>query len=378
SRTDIARMRLLLLVNEYPPDRTAGTAVATYQLARFMVEKGAEISVVVTERAPGSPPMSDDAGVKVCRLYAGWVPIVRWMNRMRRIRRLVGTVKPDLLHAQSISCGLYAAVAAFGRRLPVLTSIQGQDLYQASFLQRKTEVRWALRAAGRVTAVTPALATLAESLTGVRPIHVVPHGFLHEQGIASRDALRERFGLRPLELVLLCAARLDPIKGVDVLVQAVADVPEATVWLAGDGPERRHLEQMAASLGVAQRLRFLGNLPHRDLAERMRAADLFVLPSRSEAFGIVLAEAMDAGLPIVASRVGGIPGLVEADNGLLVPPEDPAALAWAIRELLADPERRAAMARVNPEKAKAYRWETVGETYWKAYRELLAESRVQA
>ncbi|MDE3019497.1 MAG: glycosyltransferase family 4 protein [Nitrospirota bacterium] len=371
-------MRLLLLVNEYPPDRTAGTAMATYQLARFMVEKGAEISVVVTERAPGAPPMSDDAGVKVCRLHAGWVPIVRWMNRMRRIRRLVGTVKPDLLHAQSISCGLYAAVAAFGRRLPVLTSIQGQDLYQASFLQRKTEVRWALRAAGRVTAVTPALAELAESLTGVRPIHVVPHGFLHEQGIASRDALRERFGLRPLELVLLCAARLDPIKGVDILVRAVADVPEVTVWVAGDGPERRHLGQMADSLGLAGRIRFLGNLPHRVLTERMHAADLFVLPSRSEAFGIVLAEAMDAGLPIVASRVGGIPGLVEADNGLLVPPEDPAALAGAIRELLADPGRRAAMARVNSEKAKAYRWETVGETYWKAYRELLAESRVQA
>lgn len=365
-------MRLLLLVNEYPPDRTAGTAMATQQLARFMAAKGCETSVVVTERISGSPAEAKEDGILVHRLRSGPIPVLRWLSRTRRVRRLVGELAPDLVHAQSISCGLYAALAAAGRGIPVLTSIQGQDLYQASPAQRKAEVAWALRWADRVTGVTPALARLAEDVAGVRSVQVVPHGFTHECGLPSRAELRGRFGLRPLECVLLCAARMDPIKGVDVLVQAVKDVPDATVWLAGDGPERGRLTQLAVSLGVAQRLRFLGNLPHRDLAERMRAADLFVLPSRSEAFGIVLAEAMDAALPIVATRVGGVPGLIGPDNGVLVPPEDPGALAEAIRQLLADLGRRAAMVRINPEKARAYRWDTVGESYFTVYRELLA------
>jgi len=368
-------LRVCIVVNEYPPGRTAGTAMATQALARFLVGKGCHVFVVVTERGLNEPAVSNEDGVIIHRLWHGSVHVVRWASRVRRIRRLVGAIAPDALHGQSISCGLYAVLASWGRAIPVLACIQGYDLWESTPLKRRTEVRWALRGADRVTAVSPVLARLGEAVADLPRIDVLPHGFRPESELPERAQLRDQWHVQPTAIVLLFAGRLLPIKGVDVLLHAFKEVAEGLLWIAGGGFEGERLKELARTLGIAERVGFLGNLPHRSLAERMKAADLFVLPSRSEPFGIVLVEAMDAALPIVATEVGGIPSIVESENGLLVPPDDVAALAKAIRELMNDPARRAAMACANAVKAKAYRWETLGESYLDLYRELVAARR---
>ena len=137
-------------------------------------------------------------------------------------------------------------------------------------------------------------------------------------------------------------ARLHPVKGLDILLEAVAlvrrDLPDVEALIIGDGPERAALERRIAALGLSDRVRLVGH--REDVPAALAGLDLFVLPSRSEAFPNALMEAMASALPVVATEVGGVPEIVDHGyTGLLVPPGQPDRLADAIRELAAQPER---------------------------------------
>jgi glycosyltransferase involved in cell wall biosynthesis len=135
--------------------------------------------------------------------------------------------------------------------------------------------------------------------------------------------------------VVLTLARLSPQKGIDTLLAAAASVPTAHFVIVGDGPDRPTLEAQAGALGVAGRVSFLGH--RRDVPALLQCCDLFVLPSLFEGLPLAVLEAMAAGKPVVASRIGGTDeAVLDGVTGLLVPASDPAALAEAIRTVLAD------------------------------------------
>jgi glycosyltransferase involved in cell wall biosynthesis len=145
-------------------------------------------------------------------------------------------------------------------------------------------------------------------------------------------------------VVLLGAAHLVRGKGFQHLLEALTRVrqPQVKLRLAGDGPESGALAKRAGELGLGDRVELLGL--RNDLPELAAAADLFVQPTVYEAFGLAVAEAMACGLPVIASRVGGLPELVRhQETGLLVPPGDPWALAEAIDQLASQPEVRRRM-----------------------------------
>jgi len=147
---------------------------------------------------------------------------------------------------------------------------------------------------------------------------------------------------------ILCAGRLWPTKGQDTLIRAMAllknSVPDAKVEFVGDGPQRETYQRLAQELGVADRCTFAGNVPHDEVLARMAAATVCVVPSRSEAFGIVNIESMAVGTPVVASQVGGIVEIIrDGQDGFLVPPDDPQALANRLYLILSDPALRAQM-----------------------------------
>jgi glycosyltransferase involved in cell wall biosynthesis len=150
--------------------------------------------------------------------------------------------------------------------------------------------------------------------------------------------------------------RLHPVKGHRVFLdaaRAVLDqVPDAYFVLVGDGPMRAELESQARALGIDSRVRFLGS--RRDVPRLLAAMDLLALPSTEEAIGRVLVEAHAAGLPAVASRIGGTPEVVEhGRSGFLVPPGDPPALAVRMRELLSDRDRSRQMGAVGKEHVRS-------------------------
>jgi glycosyltransferase involved in cell wall biosynthesis len=147
--------------------------------------------------------------------------------------------------------------------------------------------------------------------------------------------------------VVLCVGRFNPSKGQDVLIRALVSLSDDVhLRLLGGGPTESSLRRLARDLEVEGRCQFLGTVPYDDVFAHMRADALTVVPSRTEAFGRVNIESLAVGTPVVASRVGGIPEIVrDGVDGLLVPPDDPPALAAALQRLLDDADLRAEMGR---------------------------------
>jgi len=165
--------------------------------------------------------------------------------------------------------------------------------------------------------------------------------------------------------------RLAPQKDVGTLLQAFARLPADTqLMLAGDGPDRPALQHRAQRFGG--RVHFTGFVPHVKVPAVLRHVDLLVLPSLYEDLSSALIEAMAAGLPVVATRVGGIADLVRYGvNGLLVaPPRDPAALAAAIGQILADPAAAARMSAAARSTAAAYAWPDLARQVLEVYRQV--------
>ncbi len=170
-----------------------------------------------------------------------------------------------------------------------------------------------------------------------------------EAAAADRAQFLARLGLPPDRPRILFSGKLTPIKAPDVLLEAVARLaePRASLCLVGDGPLRASLEARARALGIAERVCFAGFRNQRELPAFYDAADVFVLPSRQEPWGLVVNEAMNAGRAIVVSdKVGAGPDLVRpGENGAIVPAGDVDALAAALKAVLASPEQSTRMGR---------------------------------
>ena len=170
--------------------------------------------------------------------------------------------------------------------------------------------------------------------------------------------------------VLGALGRLDFQKGFDVMLRALVDVPEARLVVVGDGPERAALERLAKELALAERVRFEGW--REDARRYLTTFDVFVLPSRFEGFPLAIVEAMLARLPVVAANVGSVAEAVaDGETGVLVPPEDPAALASAVRRVLDDPEGRARMGDRGRRRALAFTPAAMARAYEAVYEEVL-------
>lgn len=182
--------------------------------------------------------------------------------------------------------------------------------------------------------VTPDIArhVIANGAPPHRVFMLNTFGTMPEAARISRAALDTPADAR----VLLVLARLHGVKGIDTMLEALVRLPDCTLWVAGDGPERASLEALAARLGVDRRVRFLGW--RGDRKALLEAADICVLPSRYEPFGTVIVEAWAAGRPLVATRADGARQYVrDGENGLLCPIDDVTALASCLRRVLDEP-----------------------------------------
>src|SRR5947209_1713606 len=216
-------------------------------------------------------------------------------------------------------------------------------------VQGETDI---IRCADLILASTAEEAGLLDSLYGAdrNRVEVLPPGVDHRLfSPGDRVAARARLG-HPGDRVLLFVGRIQPLKGLDLAVRALAEIDDAVLWAVGgpsghDGPaELERVQKLAADLGVAERLLILPPRPHHELVDYYRAADVCLVPSRTESFGLVALEAAACGTPVVASAVGGLRSLVEHGRiGFLVDGRDPAVFAAYTAELLDNPSLASGM-----------------------------------
>ena len=274
-----------------------------------------------------------------------------------------------------------------GRRPPALvTTLHGTDVTAVGENGARTQVRDTVLGSDAV--FTPsawlrrkAVETLdlpAEVRVDVLPNFVDPEAF-HPLDNGSGEvpalfpAMEWAPGGRPS--VLLHASNFRPVKRVGDTVRALAKVRRvhpAVLVLVGDGPERDEVEALAISLGVRDAVAFVGE--RRSLGDLFAHADVFLLPSDQESFGLAALESLASGVPVVASDVGGVAEVVtQGETGWLVPPRNPAAMARAVLSLLADPARRKAMGRAARASALArFRPEPIVQRLEAVYAEVLA------
>jgi glycosyltransferase involved in cell wall biosynthesis len=189
----------------------------------------------------------------------------------------------------------------------------------------------------------------------------------------ARPLPRDSFATPADAAIVLVLARLEAAKGIDTAISALAHLPRAVLWIAGEGSLLSELERHAASCGVAERVRFLGW--RTDRAELLRAADVCLVPSRHEPFGNVVVNAWSCGTPLVACRSQGPGALIaDGDDGLLVPVDDPPAMAAAIARLLGDEDLRARLIAHGSAKAKnEYSEAVVAARYVQVFRQVMAQ-----
>lgn len=223
---------------------------------------------------------------------------------------------------------------------------------------------------------------------GVDPsrIEIVPPGVDHAFfSPGDRTGARWALGLGA-EPVLLFVGRVQPLKGLDVAVAALGAMEDQSVTLVvvggpsgvGGEAEFRRVKEMVSELGLERRVRFVDPQPHHLLSTYYRAADLCVVPSRSESFGLVAAEAMACGTPVVAAAVGGLTTLIDhGTTGLLLADRDPVSWAAALDDLVGHPLRRAEMAAAAAEQGRRYTWSTTAARLRRVYSDL-SHGRVEA
>jgi glycosyltransferase involved in cell wall biosynthesis len=342
-------LRVVVVTGIWPPD-VGGPAVHGPELADHLVASGHEVVAVTTaDRAPAP------RGYEV-----RWVPrrIPPGVRHLRAVAMITASARDaDLVYAAGM-VGRSGLAALLARR-PIVVRLAADPAYERAVrrgLTRAPVERFqrergaqiallravrdlALRRATRIVVPSRFLADVAAGW-GIERAHiaVLPNP-VDPPVLDDRGELRRMHGLDGPTLAF--TGRFAPQKALGVALDALSRVEGISLVLAGDGPERPAVEAAARRMGLGSRVRFLGPQPRPTVFELLRAADAALLTSTWENFPFAVVEALAVGTPVLATNVGGVPEIIEeGHNGLLVPPDDPEAMAAAISRFFGDAELR--------------------------------------
>jgi glycosyltransferase involved in cell wall biosynthesis len=356
-----SKRRALRVLAIIEGNKVSGPAKNVLELCRTArtntTEKPIDITIARFQRSTkNTAQVRGESNELVDAASRNGVPIVVILERFRfdtrvisRLYRLVRELRPDLIETHAVKSHFLARISGVGKKIPWIAFHHGYTQTNRTSPLYNCLDLWSLRAPARVvTMCGPFKKQLANR--GIRESNIT---VLHNSVSTSlatgcltspqRQSRKMELGLRPDDRVILCVGRLsrekaqiDLIGALDNLQKLEPRLPVSVVFL-GDGPERSRIEQAARSLDLQDQVSLLGH--DRDITQYYEIADVVAIPSISEGSPNVLLEAMAAGVPVAATKVGGIPEIVtDGETALLVEPRRPAAMAKAIHRLLSSAE----------------------------------------
>ncbi|REE97435.1 glycosyltransferase family 4 protein [Thermomonospora umbrina] len=365
-------------------DPIGGMQSHTAHLTRALDQRGVR-QTVVTTRPPTAPARARFGRHAVVQRYGLPLSVCRQLYAVPvwwRLPELAQGV--DLVHAhlgEDLAMVPLAVRVAARARAPLVVTVHCSLRHTLRIVEPRSVLLKTFGAALQHHGLkkADAVIVLTERLKPLVPgdnVHVIPPGvgvgFRRQASVSGRAALAD-VGRPRVAFV----GRLRAQKGVDTLLRAFAllGASGGRLVIVGDGPERARLEALAARLGVAGRVSFLGFVPHETVPALLREMDVLVLPSRYEELGSVLLEAMYCRVPVVATQVGGVPHLIRhGHNGLLVPSGSPARLADTLRRLLVKPGLGEALADEARRSAQDVMWDRLVHRVLDVYGSVLPES----
>lgn len=404
-------MKVLAITSSYPRYEGDATAPFVESIVRGVADLGHDVHVLVPEHREWQRPESEgrvrfhryryspvrswtpwgfseslEDGVRIRKALYLLAPVVL-ASATRAARSLLANGGFDVVHVHwVIPNGPIGRLATRGR-LPLVVSLHGSDVAvseRSRAIGRAT--RWTFERAAAVTAPSGDLLERARERGARGLLELVSYGadvaaFSPPSHAGAR--MRARLGLAADDIVVAGIGRLIPVKGFEYLVEAhargVGDMPRLRLVLVGDGALREQLARRAGELGVADSVIMVGTASREEIPAYLAASDIVVVPSiRHEGYvdGLpnVALEAMAAGLPLVASSVGGLPDLVRAgENGVLVGEKDAAGLSAAIVELARDADLRARLGAAGQAEVREHRsWHAVAERFVDVYERAIA------
>lgn len=381
-------MNIALFASAFHP-HLGGVEELCRQLAHAYAADGHPTIVVTNQWPPTLPAEETFEGIPVYRLpmRVPGGPVKARLKYLltagglrRRLLEILRRHEIDVLHVQCVSTnGYYALLAKRELGLPLVVTAQGERTMDAEQIYQRSPfmnvlLRELLREADRITACSRNTLDDIESFYG-QPLG--DRASVVYNGINFAEFDDGPAPPPPARPFILGIGRHVPQKGFDVLLRgfAQAALPTHDLVLAGDGPERPRLVELARELGVDGRVRFPGKADRATAVSLFKSCQFFVLPSRQEPMGIVNLEAMAAGKAVVASRVGGVPEIVvDGETGILVEPENPEALAGVIRRLAGDGDLRARLGGAGRKRAETFAWPVIADRYKGIYRQVIKPS----
>ncbi|HUR63212.1 MAG TPA: glycosyltransferase family 4 protein [Candidatus Thermoplasmatota archaeon] len=385
-----APLRIALFSNTLPPLDArgevetgrpyGGVEMAAWSLAHALARAGHTVDLHGAAPARRTLDRSVGRGSLTIHLHQARFSVGQALAAPAMFRAPLKGPRPDVVLAlMGDQPGPWAALRCARRwKVPLVVGYHGDWVGGFGSPLRRLGVWYQTRRlAPRILSAAAAVVALSAESAAASPLlaphagklHVIPNGIDAEalRPVQGRAALRQTLGIPAGAPVALFLGALNPIKGVDVLLDAWAEVgrslPDAHLVVLGDGPYRAAYERQAKesrSPGPG-RVHFRGFV-HVGKGDFYAAADALVLPSRSETFPMVILEAGAAGLPVVASDLPPLRAMVQdGANGLLVPPEDSAALAAALLRLLRDPRLRARLGEANHARSEGLGWDRIAE-----------------
>ncbi len=383
-------MKIALVPSSYDPI-TGGVEEMTRNLASRLRDCGNQVEVwTANPGMPNVPTNSFTDGITVRRFdfYLPGARIrsvlqfpVRASQSFLSLRRTVRLFRPDVIHVQCFGPnGAYMTVLSALAAIPLIVTLHGetvmddQDIFTKSSTLR-IALRAGIRRAYAVTGCSQFTIDDAVARFGLKEGRgrVIFNGVPLEEGRAAGGSA----GPSPTDRYLFALGRFVHKKGFDLLLRAYVEVaerhPDVSLIIGGDGPDRPAIESLASELGIADRVIFTGRLTRPAVLAAMSGAELFVMPSRIEPFGIVILEAWRSGTAVVASSLGGPREFVrDGVDGVLIDPFDTNALASNINRLLENPAERIAIAGSGQKRVLAFSWAAIAAEYMSLYEDVAA------